>query len=168
MAMVLVGVVGCGGSGGVVSAGSQSGVVSGSTASSVSGGSAVGGGVSAASFVARAEAICRATNTALARLGAASGGDAGLVRGVPQHASLERLGLTKLEGLVPPAALAGGWHRLLGYRTTLLGELGELVRAARVRDRAAILRLAVSKARVHKALREAAARSGFRECALVG
>jgi hypothetical protein len=81
---------------------------------------------------------------------------------------LERTGLRELQVLVPPAGLAVAWHRMLGYRAVLVGELGDLVRAARVGDKAAILRLAVSKARVHKALRETAGRAGFRECALVG
>jgi hypothetical protein len=81
---------------------------------------------------------------------------------------LERAGLRELRALVPPVGLAVAWRRMLGYRAVLLGELGELVRAARVGDRPAILRLAVSKVRAHKALRETAGRSGFKECALVG
>ncbi len=78
------------------------------------------------------------------------------------------MGLRELSGLSPPAALAVGWRKMLGYRAVLLGELGELVRAASANDVAAIQRLAVSKARAHKALQATAERNGFKECGLVG
>ncbi len=121
-----------------------------------------------ASFVARADAVCRGINAEISSVKAKSSSVAEVKRFVPRNAALERAGVARLEQLTPPAPLKDAWQSILGYRRALATELGALLREARENDQPEMKAVIASKKQVHTNLDKVATANGFKECGKVG
>ena len=162
LAALAVGVCGCGGS---PDTSTRAGAASGGSTGDAGSGSA---GSSAPQFVAQADALCARINHEIIAIKVKSATAAEVIRAVPLILSIERRGTVTLEGLHAPGSLAGDWQRMLGYRKTLLGELGQLLEVAKKNDGKSVKPLAASKKRTHAALTKVAGSDGFKACAKVG
>jgi hypothetical protein len=123
---------------------------------------------SAAAFISSASAICRQINGEIQAAKPKNTSRAELLRFTPAHAATERRGLTRLQALRPPAALAEPWRSMLRNRKELLGELGALIRAARHNEQAKMRRLTASKFKLHGTLREIGSKLGSADCGKLG
>jgi hypothetical protein len=153
LALVLatVAVAGCGGSG-----------VTGSTGLRTS-----GDALAKSQLIKKADAICQRLNAELIAV-RPIGTISEIAQIIPHRAVLEQRVVTELSSLTPQAPTSHGLRQIIAYRQTLAQELAELGVDAKRRDMAAIKRLAVSKARLHQKLLDAATSAGFSSCARTG
>jgi hypothetical protein len=120
--------------------------------------------VTAAHFIARADAVCERLDLELGVGEPPHLTIQELVHRAPMHALLERRALKKLARLDAPTALAGDWHRILLLREALAQDLVALGRDAQLDDQDGIRKIVASKRRLHHVLFTLAARDGFRYC----
>jgi hypothetical protein len=121
-----------------------------------------------ATFIAEADRTCGRVNAEIIAIKAKSGSRAEVKRVVPRTISISRSGIAALQRLKPPAPLVHDWQRMIGYRRTLVRELGELLSAAQRNDGTFVAPLAASKKRTHEGLSTLAKANGFKDCAKVG
>jgi hypothetical protein len=118
-------------------------------------------------FIAQADAICHKSNEQLARSHVKSKEPAVVAAAIVRNETIERRALGELARLTPPAELAPAWGKMLGYRRSLAGGLGNLAAAVRRGDKK-FTALAKSKKQLHAELLEVGGRAGFRDCAKIG
>jgi hypothetical protein len=121
-----------------------------------------------ATFIVRAEGICRHTNAQLANTKPKGASPEQVAAAVIQNETIERKANGLLAKLSPPGSLAANWRKMLGYRRSLANQLGSLAAAARNHAATSVKLLGQSKKRLHGQLRRLAASAGFKDCAKVG